>query len=253
MSSPAQKPAVETIDPPVQFEWMTSHELDSEVSIQPEAAPDSFVAEADVQDLPHSPAKELSQPVSQGGPDDSEIGSPQPIVYQGESRPSRSRKPLWISIGLLAVLTAAVVMFRADLPWFGATEVASGEVATPETGGSQATSKPAGTDPGRTEQPAAATGARASDSEGDAGAVTLQAASFPNEPAAREFAERLLKHGIPAYVLRAEIARRGQWFRVRVGRFKDRSEATKFAEQSRQLGRAAGVNLDLVVCNYEEP
>jgi cell division septation protein DedD len=82
---------------------------------------------------------------------------------------------------------------------------------------------------------------------------SLQAASFPNEAGAREFAEKLIRAGVPSYVVAVDIPRRGKWFRIRVGQFPNAAEATKYAAQARQRAKAAGFNLDLIVCNYEKP
>jgi sporulation related protein len=85
------------------------------------------------------------------------------------------------------------------------------------------------------------------------GAFTLQAASFPNEAAAKQFSERLIRAGISAYVLPADIPRRGRWFRVRAGRFGSADEAGRYATQSKQRAIAAGLTLQLIVCGYEQP
>jgi cell division septation protein DedD len=82
---------------------------------------------------------------------------------------------------------------------------------------------------------------------------SLQAASFPNEAGAKEFAGKLVRAGVPAYVLSVDIPRRGRWFRVRVGQFPNAGEAAKYSVQARQRAKAAGMNLDLMVCNYERP
>lgn len=82
------------------------------------------------------------------------------------------------------------------------------------------------------------------------GAYSLQAASFPNEAAAIEFSQKLASAGIDAYIVPADIAGRGRWFRVRAGRFLTTDEAQKYAALSRQRARAAGMNIQLIVCDY---
>jgi len=82
------------------------------------------------------------------------------------------------------------------------------------------------------------------------GAYSLQAASFPNEAAAIEFSQKLTSAGIDAYIVPADIAGRGRWFRVRAGRFLTTDEAQKYAALSRQRARAAGMNIQLIVCDY---
>lgn len=96
-------------------------------------------------------------------------------------------------------------------------------------------------------------GQAASSIESGGGMFALQASSVPNEASAKEFSEKLIRSGIAAYVVAADLGKRGKWYRVRVGRFDDRNEAAKFAEQSRQRARAAGLNLQLMVCDYEKP
>lgn len=85
------------------------------------------------------------------------------------------------------------------------------------------------------------------------GRYSLQAAAFPNEAGANEFCERLKRAGVPAYVVSAEIAGRGRWFRVRVGKFETAQDADRFASESRRRARAAGLNLQLIVSSYDKP
>ena len=80
---------------------------------------------------------------------------------------------------------------------------------------------------------------------------SLQAASFPKEDQAKEFSDKLVRAGVPAYIMSIDIPRRGRWFRVRVGQFPSADEAGKYAPQARQRARAAGITLDLIVCDFE--
>jgi cell division septation protein DedD len=82
------------------------------------------------------------------------------------------------------------------------------------------------------------------------GKISLQAASFPSEQAANEFSEKLIRSGVPAYIASANIAGKGKWYRVRVGRFVNAAEAEKYAAQAKQRAKASGLNLQLVVCDY---
>lgn len=82
------------------------------------------------------------------------------------------------------------------------------------------------------------------------GKISLQAASFPSEQAANEFSEKLIRSGVPAYIASANIAGKGKWYRVRVGRFVSPAEAEKYAAQAKQRAKASGLNLQLVVCDY---
>jgi len=90
------------------------------------------------------------------------------------------------------------------------------------------------------------------DVDGGLAKYSLQAASFPKEVQAREFSDKLVRAGVPAYIMSIDIPRRGKWFRVRVGRFPSADEAGKYALQARQRARAAGINLELMVCDYEK-
>ena len=90
-------------------------------------------------------------------------------------------------------------------------------------------------------------------SEVSEGRYSLQAAAFPNESGANEFCERLKRAGVPAYVVSADIAGRGTWFRVRVGRFETTQHADRFASEARLRARASGLNLQLIVSTYDKP
>lgn len=79
---------------------------------------------------------------------------------------------------------------------------------------------------------------------------SLQAASFPSEEAANQFSERLVQLGIPAYVVAADIPKKGRWFRVRVGKFPSPEKARQDAAEFQKKAAAAGLRLGLVVCDY---
>jgi cell division septation protein DedD len=85
------------------------------------------------------------------------------------------------------------------------------------------------------------------------GKFSLQAAAFPTEAGANEFAEKLKGAGVPSYVVSADVARRGRWFRVRVGRFNSADEAQRFAGEAQLRARTTGLALQLIVCQYEQP
>lgn len=85
------------------------------------------------------------------------------------------------------------------------------------------------------------------------GKFSLQAAAFPTEGGANEFAEKLKGAGVPSYVVSADVARRGRWFRVRVGRFNSADEAQRFAGEVQLRARTTGLALQLIVCQYEQP
>jgi cell division septation protein DedD len=87
----------------------------------------------------------------------------------------------------------------------------------------------------------------------DQARYSLQAASFPNQAAAGEYVEKLIRAGVPAYTVHADIPGRGRWFRVRVGKFVTSDEAARYAAEARQRARAASVDLNLIVCDYQKP
>lgn len=83
-----------------------------------------------------------------------------------------------------------------------------------------------------------------------AGKYSLQAASFPKQEAANQFSERLNRLGIPAYVIAADIPKKGRWFRVRVGKFPSAEQARRGAIEFQRKAAESGFKLDLVVCDY---
>ncbi len=88
---------------------------------------------------------------------------------------------------------------------------------------------------------------------GSVGSLTLQSAAFPDEAGAGEFTAKLIRAGIPAYVVPADLPGKGRWFRVRVGRFSNADDAKKYAVQSRLRAKAAGMNVDFMVVEYGKP
>lgn len=185
-------------------------------------------------------------------------------------------KTLLAPAALLVFAVAAYLIFqsRDNAPQNREAAVDSGQarlesslpVATPQASDS---AKPAGDDA----QPAASTSsqaadAAASDEKKDAPTASatanddaetewrhsLQALASQSADEANAFAERLKGAGIPAYVISADLANRGKWFRVRVGGFATAQEALKFAAESRLRAKAAGVALkDLNLVDYVKP
>lgn len=85
------------------------------------------------------------------------------------------------------------------------------------------------------------------------GRFSLQVAAFATQDGADEFAERLKQAGLASYVVPADIARRGRWYRVRVGRFESEQSAQQFAAEAQRRARAAGIGVQLIVCQYGQP
>jgi cell division septation protein DedD len=119
----------------------------------------------------------------------------------------------------------------------------------------QAAPIPADTPAGAASRPAetVALEAVASNDNSAQGRFSLQAAAFPTQDGADEFAQKLKRAGVPSYVVPADVARRGRWFRVRVGRFNSAEEAQRFAGEAQQRARAAGLGVQLIVCQYDLP
>ena len=106
----------------------------------------------------------------------------------------------------------------------------------------QQSAKPLAAEPRAKEEPAAA-----------GKLVTLQAASFPNEAAATAFSERLVKAGVPSYVIGADVPHKGRWYRVRAGKFDKAEDARGYIAAWQKRAAAAGVSIQLIVLDYEKP
>jgi cell division protein FtsN len=85
------------------------------------------------------------------------------------------------------------------------------------------------------------------------GRFSLQAAAFPVQAGAEELAEKLRRAGVPAYVVSADMGKRGIWYRVRVGRFETAEEAKRYSNDAQLRGKSVGITLQLIVCQYERP
>lgn len=119
----------------------------------------------------------------------------------------------------------------------------------------QAAPTPSDARAGAASQPAetAPREAVASNDNSGQGRFSLQAAAFPTQGGADEFAEKLKRAGVPSYVVPADLARRGRWFRVRVGRFNSAEDAQRFAGEAQQRARAGGLAVQVIVCQYDQP
>ena len=83
--------------------------------------------------------------------------------------------------------------------------------------------------------------------------VTLQAASFPNEAAATAYTEKLIKAGVPAYVIGVDLPHKGRWYRVRAGKFERTEEARSSIAQWQKRAGSAGLSIQWIVLDYEKP
>jgi cell division protein FtsN len=68
------------------------------------------------------------------------------------------------------------------------------------------------------------------------GNYTIQVGSYNNAAQAEERVARLASSGVEARVVRAEIPRRGTWYRVQTGRFASQEEATRYGAQLKGKG-----------------
>lgn len=68
------------------------------------------------------------------------------------------------------------------------------------------------------------------------GNFTVQVGSYNDAAQAEERAGRLRSSGIEARVVRADIPRRGTWYRVHAGRFSSQQEASRFATEIKGKG-----------------
>jgi cell division protein FtsN len=138
----------------------------------------------------------------------------------------------------------------------GATEKISASERRPDTSDSRNQTPPSSTPADAPEKGSAETGGReagAATAESTQGRFSLQAAAFPTQGGAEEFAEKLKRAGLPSYVVSTDLARRGRWFRVRVGRFNSAEDAQRFAGEAQQRARAGGHAVQLIVCQYDQP
>ncbi len=196
------------------------------------AKPEGFVAATDPWENP-LPAWEYSQnewPVMLG---------------PKEKRQNKKAFLLIAAVVLLAVL--AGLFFFVIKPGAGSTELGN------EAQLAQVASAPSTAQPGGQVPPAAATTAAQStprpestaptQSAPAAGRYSLQASASPSKAEADEFAAKLRQAGLPAYVVSADLGRKGVWYRVRVGGFESAQDALQFAAEAKERARASGLAL----------
>ena len=185
-----------------------------------------------------------------------------PVLLGPNKRVQRKKFPLLIPIGLLIALLIAgyFILSQPDLAQDGSqppVAESSNDSDSPAAGNNSTGIEPgqqnvltqasADTTPEQASTPAAST------EFGTYGSLTLQSAAFPDEAGASEFSLKLIRAGIPAYVVPADLPRKGRWFRVRVGRFANNDDAKRYAAQSRLRAKAAGMDLDFIVVEYGKP
>ena len=69
------------------------------------------------------------------------------------------------------------------------------------------------------------------------GKLTVQVASFPSEQEAKERVGYLKSVGVPAQIVRADLGKRGIYFRVMTGRFIKPDDARKYGQQLLSKGK----------------
>ncbi len=191
-----------------------------------------------------------------------------PIIVGAKKKKKFANLIIPIAIGVLAALVI-IAYFALKPPAEKPQEQIS--VATPElsaqptdaspTVAAPADAQPPATAPASDEAttaPASAQTAPTQDAATDEGGTkwrySLQAMASQNEAEAKQFAEKLVRAGVPAYVVSTELGKRGKWHRVRVGSFITTDEATRFVGEARERAKAAGLALkELNLCSYEKP
>lgn len=185
-----------------------------------------------------------------------------PVLVESSNPASLTRKQ--VSIAAIVLLVCAVglyfLIFRSSTPEPAAasSQGTSSPSADAEPGASAAETQRSDvpTQPANTSGEAAGTQAASVGASGEGkspGLFSLQAAAFATQVGADEFAEKLKQAGLPSYVEPADIARRGRWFRVRVGRFNAAEEAQRFVGEAQLRARAAGIAVQLIVCQSGRP
>lgn len=95
--------------------------------------------------------------------------------------------------------------------------------------------------------PAASTTTTAPAVDQGTGNFTVQVGSYNNAAQADERVSQLRSNGIEARVVRAEIPRRGTWYRVQAGRFASQTEAARYATEL----KGKGATSDFVVTSAQ--
>lgn len=187
-----------------------------------------------------------------------------PVLVGSSDRPTFTRMQVSIVAIVLLVCAAGFyfLIFRSSTPEPAAAKSQATSSASADAEPRASAAEPQA--PDLATQPSTTSGEReavaiqpaemGTSSEGKAqGLFSLQAAAFATQGGADEFAEKLKQAGLPSYVEPADIARRGRWFRVRVGRFNAAEEAQRFAGEAQLRARVAGITVQLIVCQSGRP
>jgi cell division septation protein DedD len=147
-----------------------------------------------------------------------------PVVVQYPEAPAVAAKP---SVETPAVPAAPAKNEHAET----AAETKAAEQVQP------ASPAPAESRPAEQKKEPAKVSTPASDADGK---FTVQVGSFSVESQANERISSLRAAGFDARSTAVQIPGRGTWYRVQVGRFRERDAASKTAAQLREKGAAAG-------------
>ena len=187
-----------------------------------------------------------------------------PVLLSPRRRKRHAKLWLPIAASLLVILVIAAY-FVLSQPNSPRTEADNAQNSLADRNGDSAASAVQAPSPTATPEQQSAPAQASTDSSqaqppaksptefGSAGTLTLQSAAYPDEPGASEFSQKLIRAGVPAYVVPVDLAGKGRWYRVRVGRFTNSDDAKKYAAQSRQRAKAAGLNVDFIVVEYGKP
>ncbi len=181
-----------------------------------------------------------------------------PVLVGPKHQSSRKKLGLvFLALGLAVLAVAAVsysLIHRSQKrpPVTTDSSASERETATAEARSSEMTGAQNDAPPSPAADPPAVQIA-SREADNSAGRYALQAAAFPNQDGAYELAENLKRAGVPSYVVSADIPRRGRWFRVRVGRFDSAADAQRYAGEAVMRAGAAGLALQLIVCQYQPP
>lgn len=260
-----------------------------EQSAEPDPAPSNSPQTGEVEFQPDVQAVTLSAPLFKSVFDD-ESPSPQPDEDAAVTDPWVDPLPAWDfsqnewpvmvgppkrrQIGMLSAFLGVLVLLAAGGFYFFILQPTLREqraAAPVEPKGAERAAvvvppivpeaKPAEHAPAQSASPAPAETPAVVDSKpialpdigNNSGNFSLQAAAFPTQTGADEFSDKLRKAGLPSYIVSADLGRRGRWFRVRVGRFNSQNDAQKFAAEALLRAKTAGMSLELIGCQYDQP
>jgi cell division septation protein DedD len=103
--------------------------------------------------------------------------------------------------------------------------------------------------PSRSPKPPATQSADVMPAPPNRGNLTIQAGSFPDKGQADERVSKLTAAGADARAIRADIPGKGTWYRVQIGGFQSRDDASRYGNQL----RSKGLLQDFIVVTIGKP